>query len=100
MVCISTRRARPRDLSSIRCTASTAHFQLNIGSECFPLFSNRHPILLVVRRSILHSNSDVALRAILGELLGHVAYVEDKALSGQHLMVLRRQRPDASNTGG
>lgn len=75
-------------------------FPAQYRERMLPALLQSPPDVLVVRRSILHSNSDVALRAILGELLGHVAYVEDKAFSGQHLMVLRRQRPDASNTGG
>ena len=57
------------------------------------------PEVLVVRRSVFGSNSDLALRQILADLLKDVEYVEDKTNKYNHLLVLSRLHPEARNAG-
>jgi hypothetical protein len=64
-----------------------------------PALLRAPPDVLVVRRSVLKSDADRALREVLAELLKDVAYVEDKERSGEHLLVLRRHRPEAPGVG-
>jgi 4-amino-4-deoxy-L-arabinose transferase-like glycosyltransferase len=60
-----------------------------------PALLQAPPDVLVIRRGILRSGTDIAQRDFVATLLDSAPYVEDKSLSGEYLLVLRRLRKDS-----